>query len=86
MDDILQALPSIGSVRLALHGLASLRKVTSDRLAAGEFDSDEEELDYQADKIERLALAIHEVAMFYERLCGGQPGEPSVDTILREYL
>jgi len=86
MDDIDHALPSVGSVRLALHGLANLHKVIAGRLAAGEFDGDEEALDYHSDQVERLALAIHEVATFYERLCGGQLGEPSVDTILEEYL
>jgi hypothetical protein len=86
MDNIIHDLPSIGSVRLALHGLASLRKVTTEKIEAGEYDADEEELDYQADKVERLALAINEVASFYERLCEGDPSEPSVDTILKEYL
>jgi len=82
----LRELPSIGSVRLALHGLAALRKTTSERISAGEYDADDEELDYQTGKVERLTLAITEVASFYERLCESYPAEPSVQTIVKEYL
>ena len=86
MDNVIQDLPSIGSIRLALHGLAGLRKITAEKIEAGDYDADEEELDYQVDRVERLALAINEVATFYERLCEAHPSEPSVDTILKEYL
>ena len=79
-------LVSVGSVRLALHSLAQVRKELADKVATGGFDHDDEELDYQADKVERLILAINEFVSLYEQMSEGHPNEPSVEEILKQYV
>jgi hypothetical protein len=83
MDKTLHDLVSIDSMTLALHALAKLRKETSDKLEAGEFDGDD--FEFQSDRLDRLTLALNEFASVYEPMREGDPNAPSVESIFKRY-
>jgi hypothetical protein len=74
---------SIDSLTLALHALAKLRKEISGKLEAGEYE--DEEFEYQSDKILRLTVALNEFASVYEPMRAGDADAPSAESILQSY-
>lgn len=83
MDKTFHDLVSIDSMTLALHALAKLRKETSDKLEAGELD--DEEFDFQSDRLDRLTLALNEFARVYEPMRENDPNAPTVEAIFKRY-
>lgn len=83
MDKTLNDQLSIDSMTLALHALAKLRKDTSDDLQAGTFE--DEEFEFQSDRVDRLTPALNEFAAVYEQMREGDPNAPSAETIFSRY-
>lgn len=83
MDKTLHDLVSIDSMTLALHALAKLRKETSDKLEAGEFEGDD--FEFQSDRLDRLTLALNEFSGLYKPMCEGDPNAPSAESIFKRY-
>ena len=81
MDKTLHDLVSIVSMALALHALAKLRKETSDKLEAGEFEGDD--FEFQSDRLDRLTL--NEFAGPYKPMCEGDPNAPSAESIFERH-
>jgi len=82
MDKTLQDLISIDSLIFALHALAKEHKEVSMKLDAGAYEDD---FEYQSDKVERLALALNELAAVYEWVRVADANAPSIEPILDRY-